>query len=232
MVNLSCSAYVLRQPGFTPHLFRNHQYLYYTCDALKVDTLTRTSVRATATATATNVQPSQVTGFDWGDSSNVTQTGPVLDHTYAKEGAYTIRASVLVTVGGENKVVVSDACVKQISIQPEMCTVPGLENFPVGSPECTKSPYCRISDKATVSLYPSEVTTMTRQISASCAANTSCPRILTRVSRCARWKSPASPPDFSTILLRSQSDAQSAASSKLDAHNQKTPSSRRSFLLT
>ncbi len=142
----------------------------YTCDLLTVASLTRTSVRATVASTAKNGATVTGYGFDWGDGSTVTQSGPVLDHNYAKEGAYTIRASVLVTVDGQNKVVVSDACVKQISIQPEMCTVPGKENYPVGSPECTKTPYCRISDRATVSLYPSEVTSDYTTDFSKCAA--------------------------------------------------------------
>lgn len=142
----------------------------YTCDMLKVESLTRTSVRATITATAKNGAKITGYGFDWGDSTTGNQSGPVLDHSYAKEGAYTIRGSVLVTVNGENKVVVGEACVKQISIQPEMCTVPGKETFPVGSPECTKTPYCRISDKTTVSLYPSEVTSDYTTDFSKCAA--------------------------------------------------------------
>lgn len=142
----------------------------YTCDLLKVESLTRTSVRATITGTATNGAQITGYGFDWGDGSTGSQSGPVLDHSYTKEGAYTIRASVLVTVNGENKVVVGEACVKQISIQPEMCTVPGKEMFPVGSPECVKSPYCRISDKTTVSLYPSEVTSDHTKDYSKCAA--------------------------------------------------------------
>jgi len=142
----------------------------YTCDALTIQSLTRTSIRATVASTATNGATVTGYGYDWGDGSTETQTGPVLDHNYAKEGAYTIRASVLVTVNGENKVVVGDACVKQISIQPEMCTVPGKETFPVGSPECTKTPYCRISDRATVSLYPSEVTSDYTTDFSKCAA--------------------------------------------------------------
>lgn len=66
--------------------------------------------------------------YDFGDGTPaVTTTNPRVQHTFAKDGTFTVRAHAVFTVNGEEKSVTSDACAKQItfsSTQPPVVTPP------------------------------------------------------------------------------------------------------------
>lgn len=113
----------------------------YTCDALTKSSLSRTQYSFTGTATAEG--GATITGytFDFGDGT-APQTGAAatVQHTYQKDGTYTVKLSVNVTVNGQNKTV-TDAtkCVTEVTVSPEEC-LPGI---PVGDSRCTPVQECK-----------------------------------------------------------------------------------------
>jgi len=113
----------------------------YTCDAITKSSLSRTQYSFTGTATAEG--GATITGytFDFGDGTTP-QTGAnaTVQHTYQKDGTYTVKLSVNVKVNNENKTV-TDAtkCVTQVTVSPEEC-LPGI---PVGDSRCTPAQECK-----------------------------------------------------------------------------------------
>lgn len=78
---------------------------------------------------------------DFGDGTAAyTGADSAVNHTYAKAGTYTVKASVTATANGKTITKTSEACAGSVTIEQPMCTVPGKENLPVDSPECKETP--------------------------------------------------------------------------------------------
>lgn len=74
---------------------------------------------------------------DFGDGSAAyTGAAPSIDHTYAKAGDYTVKASAKVTAQGKTTTVTGPECVKKVTVPVEECR-PGV---PVGSKDCEETP--------------------------------------------------------------------------------------------
>jgi len=87
-----------------------------------------------------SAQHTTITSYtvDFGDGSTpYTGAANAVNHTYAKAGTYTVKASV----SSKDKAnVTSAACAGKVTIEQPMCTVPGKENLPVDSPDCKETP--------------------------------------------------------------------------------------------
>lgn len=84
-------------------------------------------------------QNATITGYtvDFGDGTTpYSGTANAVNHTYAKAGTYTAKASVIAKVNGETKTVTGAACAGPVTIEQPMCDVPGKQHLPVDSPEC------------------------------------------------------------------------------------------------
>lgn len=86
----------------------------YTCDALKIDQIDRTNFRFTTNYTVENATFKSVTYVVRNASGAVvdtkTSTSNTLNYTQATAGAYTVQATVTVTVNGVDKTVTSNGC--------------------------------------------------------------------------------------------------------------------------
>ena len=115
----------------------------YTCDALTATISKKNTYDYTLTYTAENGAELTSVDYDFGDgqSTNVAGTTQTTSHTYAKAGDYTTVATLHFTVTSEGNVTKKDVkCQTSVTIAPEMCTVPGKEQYPVDSSECKEAP--------------------------------------------------------------------------------------------
>lgn len=112
--------------------------------ALSCDQLTFTkqgkSYAFTAKATPKNTEITNY-DFDFGDGQKksvpTSANTANATHTYDKSGTYT----AVVTVSSKDKKNVTSAkCAVKITIEQEMCEVPGKEHLPKDSPECKETP--------------------------------------------------------------------------------------------
>lgn len=118
----------------------------YTCNSLsaQVISLTDRSYEYTLNYTATGGATLTSVDYNFGDqqsqsvtasSSSMTQT---VQHTYQSPGSYKTVATLHFSVPVNGQPTVKDVnCEVPINTAPAMCTVPGKENFPQNSPECT-----------------------------------------------------------------------------------------------
>ncbi len=104
----------------------------YTCDLLTITKLDNRKYKFDVTYTATNGATFKSVSFDYGDG----QTGAENTHEYAKDGTYTIVATVSFMVNGQVQTSSGEACTTKLTVTPENCEVPGKENYPKGAPEC------------------------------------------------------------------------------------------------
>lgn len=90
----------------------------FTCDALKVEKVSRNSFKFTTTASAKN--GATITGYtyDFGDGTKA-NGGTTVNHTYAKEGTYTIKVTVTGTEGSTSTQKTSQACQVVVKVSPE-----------------------------------------------------------------------------------------------------------------
>lgn len=128
----------------------------YTCDSLNFTKISRSEYSFTGAATAKDGATIVSYSFDFGD-----QTAPAVvtnpsdvKHTYAKDGTYTVKLSVKVTVNGQEKTVTGEKCEKKIIVTPEECK-PGIPvgddrckeeckpGIPVGDERCKEKPECK-----------------------------------------------------------------------------------------
>ena len=108
------------------------------CDALSLTVLDNRRVRARITASTQNAT---ITGYTiaWGDGSTTNQQEA--EHSFAKEGTYTIKGSVAVRYAdGRAETVSGAACEKKVTFEKDNCPLPGKEKYPVDSPECKEAP--------------------------------------------------------------------------------------------
>lgn len=108
------------------------------CDVLTLRVIDNRRVSARITASAQNAT---ITGYtiDWGDGSKTNEQEA--EHTYAKEGSYTIKGSASVRhADGKTETVTGPACEKKVTFEKDNCPLPGKEHLPVDSPECKEVP--------------------------------------------------------------------------------------------
>jgi len=78
--------------------------------------------------------------YNFGDGQTATLGGDkeqVVSHKYAQAGDYTTVATLKFEVPQGEQATVKDVnCEVKVSISPEMCDVPGFEEFPKDSPKC------------------------------------------------------------------------------------------------
>jgi len=98
----------------------------YTCDALTVKTIGQRQVEATVTYTAKNGATFNNVSFDFGDTTAPLVTNKVtVNHTFSKDGSYTVRATPSFMVNGRLTPVTSAACAKVVTFQKgEVVTPP------------------------------------------------------------------------------------------------------------
>lgn len=74
---------------------------------------------------------------DFGDGSAIYNgKDAAVDHTYAKAGTYTVKASVTVTANGKTQTITGTKCTAKVTVPVDECK-PGV---PVGSKECEETP--------------------------------------------------------------------------------------------
>lgn len=108
------------------------------CDVLTLRVIDNRRVSARITASTQNAT---ITGYtiDWGDGSSTNQQEA--EHTFAKEGSYTIKGSASVRhADGKTETVTGPACEKKVTFEKDNCPLPGKEHLPVDSPECKEVP--------------------------------------------------------------------------------------------
>lgn len=117
----------------------------YACTSLRAITTTdRNTYNFVTDAMAKNGAVIKDYTYDFGDGKTAT-TGASTSHTYAKEGNYTVKVTVNMTVNGKTQKVTSNACTAKVTIDKEMCEVPGKEHLPKDDPRC-------VEDKPSVSI--------------------------------------------------------------------------------
>lgn len=105
----------------------------YRCNTLTATQITRTKYGFHTDATAQNGASISSYSYDFGDGSSA-DGGADTDHTYAKPGTYQIKVTVHVSVNGQTVNLTN--CATSVTVAPEMCTVPGKEQYEKDSPEC------------------------------------------------------------------------------------------------
>lgn len=93
----------------------------YSCDMLNTKQIDRTTFSYTTDTTALNGAKIAKLVYEFGDGKTETVTNPsqAVTHKYAKEGTYTTKVTVYVTVNGETKTVTGAKCAKPVEVKPE-----------------------------------------------------------------------------------------------------------------
>lgn len=95
----------------------------YTCDSLKVDTITRTTFRFTTAYTAENATFKSVTYVIRNANNQVVDTinatTATSNYSQTTPGSYTVQATVTFTVDGQDKTVTSDKCKAHFKVEKE-----------------------------------------------------------------------------------------------------------------
>lgn len=106
----------------------------YSCDALTVKTIGERKIEATVAYTAKNGATFNNVSFDFGDATAPLVTSNVtVNHTYSKDGSYTVRATPSFMVDGKLTPVTSAACAKVVTFQKGEPVTPG-GNVPTTGP--------------------------------------------------------------------------------------------------
>jgi LPXTG-motif cell wall-anchored protein len=92
----------------------------YSCNMLNVTQTSRTDFTYTTDVTALHGASVAKLVYDFGDgkTQTVTSAAQSVNHTYAKEGTYTTKVTVYVTVNGESKAVTGAKCAKPVEVKP------------------------------------------------------------------------------------------------------------------
>lgn len=107
----------------------------YTCDTLKATKVSRTTYTLQTGATASNGAAIKDYVYSFGDGQTAT-AGASVNHTYAKPGTYTATVTVRVSVDGQVVNAPGANCKVTIVVEPEMCPIPGKEQYPKDDPRC------------------------------------------------------------------------------------------------
>ncbi len=90
----------------------------YTCDLLTVNELGDRKVKATVKYSASNGATFKNVTYDFGDGTTPLLTDKTdAEHTYAKDGSYTISTAVRFSVNGKEEVVKSESCTKKVTFE-------------------------------------------------------------------------------------------------------------------
>ncbi|MCA9330917.1 hypothetical protein KC957_02625 [Candidatus Saccharibacteria bacterium] len=107
------------------------------CDLLTVTALGDRKYKFDVKYIAKNGATFKEVRFDYGDGN----TGTDAEHMYAKDGTYTVVATVAFMINGQMVTKTSDTCAKQLTVSTtEYCPVPGKGHLPKDSPECEYCP--------------------------------------------------------------------------------------------
>lgn len=112
----------------------------YSCDLLTATSLGDRDFRFAVTYTATGGAVLNTATYNFGDNTDELVTNLLTTtHQYAQDGTYTVNVRLTFMVNGVAQTVTSDGCSLTISSStpPNMCVIPGKENLPADSPECT-----------------------------------------------------------------------------------------------
>lgn len=90
----------------------------YSCNMMSATQISRTQYNFSTQAAATNGASISKYVYDFGDGTTATG-GANISHTYAKEGKYTVKVTVYVTVNGQSVPVTAANCSKPIEVKPE-----------------------------------------------------------------------------------------------------------------
>ncbi len=116
----------------------------YSCDALSVLNLGDRKFRYTLSYTAKNGATLKNVTYDFGDgNSEGPTTETTVDHTYAKDGTFTTKATLVFAVKDSKDVVVNgENCKVTVKSETpkEYCPIPGKEHLPANSPDCKEVP--------------------------------------------------------------------------------------------
>lgn len=103
----------------------------YTCDSLTVDKISRTEHKFTVAKTVTNATYVKTVFVIKNAAGTVIATVDDVDGVYSytqtTPGAYTVTATIVVTVDGTQKTATSVACAKPFTVEPETTTKPAVE---------------------------------------------------------------------------------------------------------
>lgn len=88
----------------------------YSCNLLSVSKQSGREIEATVDYTAKDGATFKTATYDFGDGSDALTTDKTnVQHTYAKDGDYTVTAKLLFSVNGKDQVVNADDCAKTVS---------------------------------------------------------------------------------------------------------------------
>jgi len=92
----------------------------YSCDMLKPKQINRTTFSYTTDVTALHGATVSKLVYDFGDGTTQTANrgDQVITHEYAKEGTFTTKVTVYVSVNGETKTVTAAQCAKPVEVKP------------------------------------------------------------------------------------------------------------------
>jgi PKD repeat protein len=92
----------------------------YSCNMLNVTQKNRTTFNYTTDVTALNGAKVAKLVYEFGDgtSQTVTSASQTVTHEYAKEGSFTTKVTVYVSVNGETKTVTGAKCAKPVEVKP------------------------------------------------------------------------------------------------------------------
>ena len=100
----------------------------FSCKALQVDTLGGRKIRANVTPAMTGKAKVKLYTYEFGDGSTKVVTDKnSREHEYAKDGTYTVKASVVFTVDGKDQTATSVTCTKTVSFESGKPVTPTTE---------------------------------------------------------------------------------------------------------
>lgn len=90
----------------------------YSCDALNLVIGDNRKITATVKYTAAGGATYKTTKFDFGDGKNIETDKTTVDHTYAADGTYIVRATTTFMVDGKLVTANGDQCAKTVTFKP------------------------------------------------------------------------------------------------------------------
>jgi hypothetical protein len=106
----------------------------FSCDSLSVAKLQGREVEIKVAATARNGAKLKSVTYDFGDDNqNLTTDKTTVRHTYAKDGTFTVSASLVMTVNGKDQTVANNACSQVVSFAAAT-SPPATPSVPTASP--------------------------------------------------------------------------------------------------
>jgi len=112
----------------------------YSCDMLTLTKGDNRKVTAKVDYTAKDGVKLKLVSYNFGDNTQPLSTDKTsVDHTYAKDGEYTVTATLTVSVNGKDQTSTSAACAKQVSFaaapaNPTPPTAPAASDLPNSGP--------------------------------------------------------------------------------------------------